>query len=365
MRLVSSVVVLAAMIANAEAALTPVTDFGSNPGALDMLEYVPAGMPSGRPLVVVLHGCTQQAASMEPAGWNALADKYQFAVVYAQQRNANQMLSCFTWYDVGDIARGAGEAQSIVQMVDKEVAMHGIDAGRVYVTGISAGGAFTAVMLAAYPDRFRAGSIMAGLPYKCATDISTASTCSSNPRPPQEWGDLVRGAMPGFTGTYPRVQIWHGSKDFTVPTANAGELVKQWTNVHGIDQTADVEDTISTATRTQYKSGDKVVVELYMVNGMGHAIATGEDAMGACPATSGAFFSDQKICSTLRAAQFFGLLGSGSGSDGSGSGSDGDGDGDGSGNSGGGGGCAAGGNAGLAALAAVALIALWRRRRSR
>ncbi|HEY5943903.1 MAG TPA: PHB depolymerase family esterase [Kofleriaceae bacterium] len=366
MRLLSCFIVLATMVATADAALMPVDGFGSNPGALDMFEYVPANLPSGRPLVVVMHGCTQTATGMEVAGWNALADKYQFVVLYPQQRNANQQLGCFTWYATTDISRDAGEAQSIVQMVDKAIAMHGVDRDRVYATGLSAGAAFTAVLLAAYPDRFRAGSIMSGVPYKCATDQSTGSTCASSGtmKTPDQWGELVRGAFPSFGGTYPRVQIWHGASDYTVATQNATELVKQWTNVWGIDQTADATDMISGSTRTQHMSGGKVVVELYMVGGMGHAIATGTDTMGACPATSGAFFSDQKICSTLRAAEFFGLLGSGSGNpDGSGSG---DGSGDGSGSdddSSRDGGCNAAGTTGLGVIAAIAVLALFRRRR--
>ncbi|HEX7703426.1 MAG TPA: PHB depolymerase family esterase, partial [Kofleriaceae bacterium] len=99
------------------AALAVVASFGSNPGALDMYEYVPAGLPSGRPLVVVMHGCTQTASAMESAGWEALADQFQFAVLYPQQRSANQSLSCFTWYGATDIARTGGEAESIIQMV--------------------------------------------------------------------------------------------------------------------------------------------------------------------------------------------------------------------------------------------------------
>src|SRR3954465_7480033 len=100
------------------AALVAVSSFGSNPGALDMFEYVPAGLPSGRPLVVVLHGCAQTAAAMEVAGWNKLADQHKFAVLYPQQRSANQQLSCFSWFAGADIARGGGEAASIVAMVD-------------------------------------------------------------------------------------------------------------------------------------------------------------------------------------------------------------------------------------------------------
>src|SRR5262249_8169104 len=155
------------------AALTAVTDFGSNPGALDMFEYVPTSLPSGRPLVVVMHGCTQTAMQMEAAGWDALADQYGFAVVYPQQRSANQQLECFTWYDPGDTTRGMGEAESISEMVDAEAARHQIDRGRVYVTGMSAGGAFVSIMLADYPDKFRAGSVMSGLPYGCAKDVAS------------------------------------------------------------------------------------------------------------------------------------------------------------------------------------------------
>jgi feruloyl esterase len=224
---------------------------------------------------------------------------------------------------------------------------------------MSAGGAFVAVMLSAYPDRFRAGSVMSGVPYKCATDQTSGSTCASSgvTKTAAQWGDLARSGDPGFSGTWPRMQIWHGSKDYTVATVNAQELVKQWTNVWGTDADADATDMVSGSTRTQYKAGSTVAVELYMVGGMGHAIATGEDALGACPATSGAFFADEKICSTLRAAQFFGLLGDSGdpGGDGSGSGSgDGSGSNDGSGSSGDGGGCNAGGSPGL--LVAFALL---------
>jgi poly(hydroxyalkanoate) depolymerase family esterase len=341
--------------------LAMVADFGSNPGALDMYEYVPANLPTGRPLVVVLHGCGQSAAGMEPAGWNALADKYQFAVLYPQQRSANQQLSCFNWYNAPDIARTGGEAESIIEMVDKEIANHGVDRSHVYVTGMSAGGAFAAVMMAAYPDRFRAGSIMSGLPYKCATDLNGASTCTSGTqKAPDEWGALVHSAY-SYNGAYPRVQIWHGSKDYTVNTVNATELVKQWTNVWGIEQAPSMMDTISTATHSQYKAGSTVAVELYLIDGMGHAIATGSDPVGTCPATSGAFFADEKICSTLRAWEFFEQP-AGSGSDGSGSGSSGGGDDDGgSGTDSGGFGCSAGGSAGV--LVALAAMALRRRRR--
>jgi MYXO-CTERM domain-containing protein len=113
------------------------------------------------------------------------------------------------------------------------------------------------------------------------------------------------------------VQIWEGTSDTTVVPANQAELVKQWTNVWGIDQTADETETIGQATRAGYKSGSTVAVETYSVQGMSHAVSVGADPSGACTATAGQYFEDHHVCATLRAARFFGLtgnLGSGSGS---------------------------------------------------
>lgn len=291
--------------------LVPVIDFGTNPGALDMYEHAPANLPTGRPLVVVLHGCTQEASGMETAGWNALADQLELTVVYAQQRQANHPLRCFTWYSDSDITRDSGEAKSVMQMVDHAIAAHGSDPARVYVTGVSAGGALTSVMLATYPERFAAGSMMAAVPYRCGTDLLSAQACTmmspSAQRTPMQWGDLVRAENPGFAGPFPRVQIFQGANDTTVAPANAIENVKQWTNVWGIDATADATATIGPATRTQYTAGTTVAVELYSVAGMGHAIAVGDDGSGPCPASTGTFFVDVGLCSTLRAAEFFGL----------------------------------------------------------
>src|SRR5262249_3305784 len=130
----------------AGAALTAVSNFGSNPGALAMYEYIPAGLPAGRPLVVVLHGCTQTAAAMENAGWNKLADQYQFAVLSPQQSLSNNPVPCFNWAgeygDPADLVRGQGENQSIMSMIDYEITSHKVDTKKVYIMGFSAGAAF-------------------------------------------------------------------------------------------------------------------------------------------------------------------------------------------------------------------------------
>src|SRR5213075_2031838 len=164
-----------------------------------MYEYVPANLPTGRPVVVVLHGCTQTAAAMESAGWNQLADQYKFTVVYPEQNTANNPVRCFNWAgeygDTANLVRGQGENLSIIQMVDKAIASHSGDSSRVFVVGFSAGAAFVSVMLATYPERFAGAAIMSGVPYRCATSVNGAYSCQSPgvTKTPAAWGDLVRG----------------------------------------------------------------------------------------------------------------------------------------------------------------------------
>ncbi|MDZ4319238.1 MAG: PHB depolymerase family esterase, partial [Phenylobacterium sp.] len=129
------------------------TDFGANPGGLRMLSYTPEGLPSDAPLVVVLHGCTQGAeAFAQDSGWLTLADRFGFAVVAPEQVSGNNPNRCFNWFVPADITRGGGEAASIAAMTAHATARFETDADRVFVSGLSAGGAMAAVMLATYPD---------------------------------------------------------------------------------------------------------------------------------------------------------------------------------------------------------------------
>lgn len=226
-----------AIAAPAQAAtLTQVTGFGSNPGNLAMYAYRPDNLPANSPAVVLLHGCTQNASGyFANSGWQKYADLWKFALVVAQQPAGNNANSCFNFFEAGDTARGQGEALSIKQMVDHAKANFGVDGSRVFVSGLSAGGAMSAVMLATYPDVFAAGSIIAGIPYRCATSMVNAFSCMNpgSDKTPAAWGDLVRGAYSGYTGPRPRVAIWHGTSDTTVTPLNGTESRDQWTNVRG------------------------------------------------------------------------------------------------------------------------------------
>src|SRR5687767_5529414 len=221
------VVVAIALLASSASAATmkPVTSFGTNPGALAMYEYVPDGLPSGRPLVIVMHGCTQMASAMVNTAWHKLADELKFAVVYPEQSTDNNPVRCFNWAgeygDTANLERGKGENQSILSMIDAAIAAHGSDPKRVYIVGFSAGAAFVSVMLATWPDRFAAGSIMSGIAYRCATTVNGAYSCQSPgvSKSSTEWGDLVRAAST-FAGARPPVQIFHGSMDSIVKPMN-------------------------------------------------------------------------------------------------------------------------------------------------
>lgn len=293
------------------AALEEVTGFGSNPGNLRMFRYVPAGLPAGRPLVVVLHGCTQSAAAYDDeSGWVGMAERLGFAVLLPQQQPVNNGLSCFNWFEPGDTARGSGEALSIKQMADRLRADVGSDADRIFVTGLSAGGAMAAVMLATYPEMFSAGAVVAGLPYRCASTLSQAQTCQSPGvnLTPRQWGDRVRGAS-GHTGPWPTVSIWHGTSDTTVAPSNLAELVDQWTDVAGADQTPDVSDTVNGYPHRAYRDNSgRPVVETFSITGMGHGQpidpGTGPSNCG----TAAPYILDVNICAANYIADFWGLV---------------------------------------------------------
>ncbi len=288
--------------------LTEVQSFGSNPGALRMFTHMPARLQPAPGLVVVLHGCTQTAAGYDlGAGWSTLANRYGFALLLPQQQPSNNPKTCFSWFQPEDIARNSGEALSIRQMVEKMIVDHGIDRRRVFVTGLSAGGAMTAVMLAAYPDVFAAGAIIAGLPYGTATDVQQAfeSMFNGRQRAPHEWGDLVRHASP-HRGPWPRVSVWHGDCDPTVKVTNADSIVAQWTNVHGIESKPS-EEIVDGYPRQVWRKGAEDVIESYTITGMAHGTPLGTRDCEGQAGVAGDFLLDVGISSSYHIAKFFGL----------------------------------------------------------
>jgi poly(hydroxyalkanoate) depolymerase family esterase len=299
-------------VASADDTITAVSNFGSNPGNLLMYSYAPTGIAQNAPLVLALHGCTQTAANYEDTGWNHIADLYQFYLVYPQQQSANNTESCFNWFgntsgSTEDITRGQGEAASIIQMVDYMKTTYSIDASRIYVTGFSAGAAYTVALLAMYPDVFAAGASFSGIPFGCANSLTSAYTCMDAPttNTAAQWGTLAKAGDPGYPGPYPRLSVWQGSEDTTVNTANLGQIVSQWTNVTGVSATATNTDTVDGYPHSEYADSNGVVqVESYSITGMPHAVAI--DVTNGC-GTADTYAIDKQICTAARVVEFFGL----------------------------------------------------------
>ncbi|MFF7449272.1 MULTISPECIES: PHB depolymerase family esterase [unclassified Streptomyces] len=293
------------------ASLQEVTGFGSNPGALRMFRYVPDGLPAGRPVVVALHGCTQNAAGYGTgSGWTRLAERWGFSVVLPQQQPANNASLCFNWFAAGETGRGQGEAASVAQMVERQVG--DVSGGPVYVTGLSAGGGFTAVMMAAYPEKFAAGGVVAGLPYGCAQAAGSPYVCMyvGATQTPDQWGDRVRAARPGYAGPWPTLVAFQGTADYTVKPVNMSDLVEQWTDVHGGDQTADVSDTVAGYPHRTYRDGaGHPVVETYSLTGMGHGQPVDPGSGAEQCGTAGAYLLDVDLCAAYRMGTAWGLNG--------------------------------------------------------
>ncbi|MGW7518467.1 extracellular catalytic domain type 1 short-chain-length polyhydroxyalkanoate depolymerase [Streptomyces sp. NPDC054796] len=298
-----------------------VRDFGSNPGNLKMFAYVPEKAQTGAPVVVLFHHCGGAARDLDVnTGWRKYADAYGFTVVFPEQKDENVGSGgivphkCFSaWNEADRTHDGRGEARSVIEMVDYMKANYAADANRVYATGYSGGGAATNVMLAAYPEVFKAGAVFFGMAYGCADneddyfDTGSLAPCPGrfNTLDPEEWGDKIRSAYPGYTGPRPRVQIWHGGSD---PLIDQNSLEKQrdgWTDTLGLSQTPSPTSRPALGvTKQVYGSGQ---VETYLINSMGHEPpidpGTGIDKCG----TLGQ--GHDSLCGPYYAAKFFGLGG--------------------------------------------------------
>lgn len=287
--------------------------FGANPGALRARTYLPAELAPGAPLVVVLHGCTQTAAAYDlGSGWSSLADQYGFALLYPEQQRANNGNLCFNWFEPGDIKRGGGEAASIAQMIAAMIGEHDIDPARVFVTGLSAGGAMTSVMLATYPELFAGGAIIAGLPYGTTGSVQEAlGAMQGQGRASEaELAALVRGASP-HQGPWPTLSIWHGSADHTVSPANAGAILAQWRGVMGLPAAPTRSETIDGQRRRLWCDGEgRALIEDFTVAGMGHGTPLATSGADACGAR-GAHMLEAGISSTRHIARFWGILAAG------------------------------------------------------
>ncbi len=289
--------------------LIPVEAFGSNPGNLSAKAYIPKRLASGAPLVVVLHGCTQTASGYDHGtGWSAAADQHGFAVLFPEQQRANNPNLCFNWFSPQDASRGRGESLSIRQMVAAIQARHNTDPERVFVSGLSAGGAMAAVMLATYPDVFAGGAVIAGLPFGTAQSVPEAfdRMRGQGGLPPAALAELVRSAS-SHAGSWPTLSVWHGTNDMTVDRSNAEAIVDQWRTLHGVPSAPCRSDSIDGYPHNVWCDAQgREVIEEYAIVGMGHGtpLSTSAAAQGE---TAGPYMLEAGISSTQHTLRFWGI----------------------------------------------------------
>ena len=263
---------------------TTLTNFGSNPKNLPMYLYTPTNVGAKMPILVHLHACHAanggQSMCSSSNAFAQQADKYGFLMVCPSAVSSDQ---CWDVHSTADLTHGGtgSDVEGIMSAVSYVIANKNGDADRVYASGYSSGGMMTNVLLGAYPDVFKAGAAFAGVPFGCfaqgnVDSLGWSSTCANGQvnLTAAQWGDLVRAAYPGYTGPWPRIQVWHGTVDTTVNPVNFTNEIAQWTNVLGVSGTpTTTENDTPQATwiRTRYiDSAGVIQVEAIQETGKGH-----------------------------------------------------------------------------------------------
>ncbi len=285
-------------------------------GQRDYKLYLPPqAADAPRPLLVMLHGCTQNPDDFA-AGTraNELAREQGFVVLYPAQPGSANTSGCWNWFKHNHQRRGAGEPALIAGMVQAVVTEHGIDPARVFVAGLSAGGAMAAILGDAYPDVFAAVGVHSGLPTGAATDVMTAFSAMRSGS--ADTGSLpLRGVRasarpvpaPGLKRAPPTI-VFHGDADSTVNVANGEQVVAACIAAAEVNGSvpAPVEERMSnhgrtTTRRTWHDAEGRVLAEHWLVAGAGHAWSGGS--------TKGTYADERGPDATREMLRFFGAVG--------------------------------------------------------
>ena len=247
--------------------------FATPHGTLGYKLYTPRGSARRRmPLMVMLHGCAQTAGDFATGtGMNALADEFGFLVLYPEQSAAANLGRCWNWHRPGDQARGRGEPAAIAALTRHAIAIGRANPARVYIAGISAGGAAAAIVAAAYPDLYAAVGVHSGLPRGTVSTLGDALSA------------MRTGISSGAAGKAARPQptiVFHGDRDQIVHPGNAGGFLSHLQRSRPGPLTSRSERGRSAGgrdfTRTLHRNGkSEVLLEEWTVHDSGHAWSGG------------------------------------------------------------------------------------------
>jgi len=248
----------------------PLTKFGHNPGDLTASYYQPSS--SAKNVVVLLHGCVQDAKQLaENSGFKGLAATHNFTLLLPQQSEKNNIKQCFNWFSPQDTARDKGETLSLKNMM--MTLKKQIGANKIYVAGLSAGGAMTSSLLINYPQLFSGGAVIAGLPYPCADNLIKAISCMRT-GPSQSVAELAQLANENTPNSvnWPPLYVMAGSADTVVNPINSTKLAQQWALLVNQSPQKIVKHS---GYHSKYWTDkhDNSSIKLVSVNDMGHGIS--------------------------------------------------------------------------------------------
>ena len=258
-------------------------DFSNAAGSRAYKLYVPAGKPvAPRPLVVMLHGCTQSADDFAAGTqMNKLADEQGCLVLYPEQSAQANTSKCWNWFKPQDQERGAGEPALLAGIVGEVARRHGVDPRRIFVAGLSAGAAMAVVLGETYPELFAGVGAHSGLPYGSAHDIPSALSAMKG-------GRGAMSGMAGMTKVRPAkkaqqavpIIVFHGDRDHTVQQSNGAQIVRQASEAHGALAVISTQTGKSSGGRQYSRSvhadaSGQPLIESWTLHGAGHAWSGG------------------------------------------------------------------------------------------
>ena len=238
--------------------------------------FVPAGYEPGfpPPLVVMLHGCTQDPDDFaRGTRFNALADSAGMIVVYPEQTAAHNPQKCWTWYDATH--QGAAGEPAIIAGITREVmGRYAVDSARVYIGGVSAGGAMAVNTAASYPTLYAAVGVHSGVPWRAVANVGAAlAAMRSGPANPDALVEPAREVLRASGRDWLPMIVFHGAADAVVNAENGRRLAGQWAVAGGAKDFLRSEEQVGGLTVVKDRFGP--AMELWMVEGLGHAWSGG------------------------------------------------------------------------------------------